>query len=225
MIFFAKRLKTAAGALTVGALLLLGGTSARAQRVYDPYYGDDHNHQQREKKAEKRHQKREKEELKRHQREEREIYGNDAELREHQREEREEVKAHQREEKEALKEHQRYERDDRYDDRYGDDPYGNRRDRDYGYGISQAAFDRGYQEGLRAGQDDRYNNRRYDYERHSAYRDADAGYSGRYGDRQTYRDSFREGYRRGYDEGYNRGGRYRRNGGWGSVLGDIFGRP
>ena len=225
--------KLAVGALSLGAALLLGGgATANAQGHYDPYYGqgtyggrDYRRHRKDEKKAEKRHQKEEKEALKRHQRTERDEYGNDADLREHQRQEREELKRHKRDEKNARQRHQRDERGGGY---YGNnDDYGyGRENGDYGSGVSQAAFDRGYQEGLRAGQDDRYNNRRYDYQNRSAYRDATAGYNSRYGDRDSYRNSFRGGYQRGYDEGYNRGGSSRRsNDGWGSVLGGIFGRP
>lgn len=224
--------KLAVGALSLGAALLLGGATANAQGHYDPYYGqgtyggrDYRRHRKDEKKAEKRHQKEEKEALKRHQRTERDEYGNDADLREHQRQEREELKRHKRDEKNARQRHQRDERGGGY---YGNnDDYGyGRENGGYGSGVSQAAFDRGYQEGLRAGQDDRYNNRRYDYQNRNAYRDATAGYNSRYGDRDSYRNSFRGGYQRGYDEGYNRGGSSRRsNGGWGSVLGGIFGRP
>ncbi len=225
--------KLVVGALSLGAALLLGGgATANAQGHYDPYYGqgtyggrDYRRHRKDEKKAEKRHQKEEKEALKRHQRTERDEYGNDADLREHQRQEREELKRHKRDEKNARQRHQRDERGGGYYGNNDDSGYG-RENGDYGSGVSQAAFDRGYQEGLRAGQDDRYNNRRYDYQNRSAYRDATAGYNSRYGDRDSYRNSFRGGYQRGYAEGYNRGGSSRRsNGGWGSVLGGIFGRP
>ena len=215
------------GALVFGAVLALGaGTTAYGQGGHT-HGGGDGNHQQREKRAEKRHQKDEKEALKQHQREEREYYGNDRAVREHQRQEKEQEKYHRRQEERQRKAHQRDERNGAYDDGYygnrggSYDPYGARRDDGYygdgGYsGNRQAVFDRGYQEGVRAGRDDRARNRQSDYERHRTYRDA----SGGYGDA----DAFREGFRRGYDEGY-RDGRYSRGGGWGSVLGGIFGRP
>ena len=113
-----------------------------------------------------------------------------------------------------------YNRNDGY---YGNDGY-NRND-GYGSNVSQAAFDRGYQEGVRAGQDDRSNNRRYDVQNHNTYRDATAGYNSRYGDRNSYRNSFREGYQRGYDEGYNNRNSGRSGSRGRDILGTIFGRP
>jgi flagellar biosynthesis/type III secretory pathway protein FliH len=91
--------------------------------------------------------------------------------------------------------------------------------------VSQAAFDRGYQEGLRGGQNDRYNNRGYDYQNDNAYRDATAGYNNQYGDRNSYRNSFRQGYQRGYDEGYNNQNSGRSGSRGRDILGTIFGRP
>ncbi len=235
-----KNLKVALGAVGLGAGLLFGA-SVNAQGQYDPYYGqgtyhghDNNQHRKDEKRSEKRHQKDEKEDLKAHQREERDEYGNDGDLRYHQRQEREELKRHERDEKNARKNHQRNERNGGYNRNDGynrDDDYdrndGYNRNDGYGSGVSQAAFDRGYQEGLRGGQDDRYNNRRYDVQNHNTYRDATAGYNSRYGDRNSYRNSFREGYQRGYEEGYNnRNSGSRRNGTRArDILGTIFGRP
>ncbi len=241
------------GVSILGATLLLGaGSTAFGQ---GGYYGNDHphgqngNHQKREKKAEKRHQKNEKEALKQHQRHEREMYGNDRELRDHQRQEREAVKHHQRHEKNDRKDHQRQERDGRYnndgryndgrynDGRYGNDGYYDRDGRsndgyyDDGYGngsdVRRVALERGYQEGIRAGRDDRSRNRGAHYEDHSGFRNATAGYNNRYGNIDAYRRSFRDGFRQGYEEGYN--GRYSngsgRSNGIGNILGEIFGRP
>ena len=132
----------------------------------------------------------------------------------------------------------RRDRDDRYDDdddRYGNDDYryGRGRDRDNGgYGgynnpsqIRQQALSNGYQEGLRAGQDDRASSRGYDLENHNTYRDATAGYNSSYGDVNTYRNSFREGYRQGYDEGYRNQRSNGRFGRIGDILGGVLGRP
>lgn len=88
-----------------------------------------------------------------------------------------------------------------------------RRDRDDypGYGrnnrdqVYRIAQQNGYQEGLRAGQDDRSRRRGYELERESAYRDGLRGYRSEYGDRRIYQQAYRDGFRRGYDEGYNRG--------------------
>lgn len=132
--------------------------------------------------------------------------------------------------------------DDRYDDdRYDDDDdyrnddddnryRRNRRNSNNGgyYGSAEArrrAQEIGYEEGYRAGQDDRARGRGYDLDSHSTYRDATAGYNNSYGDIENYRNNFREAYRRGYEEGYrNRDGRSRRSR-VGTILGDILGRP
>lgn len=133
-------------------------------------------------------------------------------------------------------------RDDRYDDD-DDDRYYNDDDRndDYRYrrnrrtgnnggysGSTEArrqAQNIGYEEGYRAGQDDRARGRGYDLDSHSTYRDATAGYNNSYGDIEYYRNNFREAYRQGYEEGYrNRSGRSTRSR-VGTILGDILGRP
>lgn len=230
MLIGVNKLKFAAGAFVFSLVLLLGaGVTANAQWGYDPYYGGD-----RDEKSMKRRQKEEKEDLKRRQKREREMYGNSDELRRRHEWEREQLERRHDRQEEARDRQGRY-GDDGYYGRDDDDYYGRRRDRDYRHedvyqrsDIRQEAYNRGYQEGLRAGSDDRYSNRRYDYEDHRTYRDATAGYRDHYGDRNTYRNNFREGFRRGYDEGYNRGGTYRRNrsgGGWGSILGGILGLP
>lgn len=214
------------GALVFGAALVSGaGSAAQAQGQYDPYYGGGRSHQKQEKRAEKQHQKADKEALKQHQREERGYYGNDSATREHQRQEREQEKYHRRSEEQQRKAHQRDERGG-YNNGgyYGNggyyDPYG-RQSGGYGNGgysgNGQAVFDRGYQEGVRAGRDDRARNRQYNYEDHRSYRNASGGYADA--------DAYREGFRRGYDEGYRNGSYRRSNSSWGRVLGGILGRP
>ncbi|MCA1557286.1 MAG: hypothetical protein LC731_01955, partial [Acidobacteria bacterium] len=113
--------------------------------------------------------------------------------------------------------------DDRYDD--GDYRYGrNRRTGNQGgYNdrteVRRRAESVGYDEGYRAGQDDRARGRGYDLESHNTYRDATAGYDNSYGDVEYYRNIFRQSYRRGYDEGYrNTSGRSGR-----SRVGTILG--
>jgi hypothetical protein len=130
----------------------------------------------------------------------------------------------------------RGDRDDRYDDddyRYNDDDYRYGRNRrsgnNGGYNnrtdVRRQAQSIGYQEGYRAGQDDRASGRGYDLESHNTYRDATTGYNSSYGDIEYYRTSFREAYRQGYEEGYrNRSGRSGRSR-VGTILGDILGRP
>ena len=119
--------------------------------------------------------------------------------------------------------------DDDYDD---DDRYGrgsNRgrdRDNDGVYDrteVRRQALDIGYREGLAAGRDDRASGRGSDYDDHSAYRDATAGYRSTYGDVNYYRSNFRQGFRQGYEDGYRN--RSSRGGRWGEILGDIIGRP
>ena len=131
----------------------------------------------------------------------------------------------------------RTDRDGRYDD---DDDY-RYRDDDYRYGRNRrtgnngGSYDRteirrraesvGYEEGYRAGQDDRARGRNYDLQSHNTYRDATAGYDSSYGDVEYYRSIFRQAYQRGYDEGYrNTSGRSGRSR-VGTILGDILGRP
>ncbi len=220
-------------ALLLSATLLAGaGATALGQNSRyegDPYYGRQRN-QKHDKRATKRHQKEEKEALKRHQKEERERFGNSEDLRRHQKQEREAIKRHQKAEKERLKNHRRSERNVGYGDYDRDRDYNRNRRNDGYYGdssdIRRLALERGYQDGVRAGRDDRARNRRFDYEDHSAYRNATAGYRNEYGDREAYRSSFREGFRRGYDEGYRGYNSDSRTGnGIGTILGEIFGRP
>lgn len=196
----------AVGALFALSLLAVTGVTARAQWRDDPYYGRSGKDQRKsEKKAEKRRRKEEKEWEKRE----------------------------RKEEKEERKARDRRDGDDDYDDDYEYDRDGrDNRDRDYDNGrgayeeLRREAYERGAREGLRAGEGDRSNGRGRDYDRHRTYRDANAGYSDRYGDRGQYQESFREGFRRGYDEGYDRGSTNRRTDtGWGRILGDIIGRP
>ncbi|HYO91033.1 MAG TPA: hypothetical protein VEQ40_05325 [Pyrinomonadaceae bacterium] len=128
-------------------------------------------------------------------------------------------------------------RDDRGrdDDDWDDDDdrgRGRRRDRDRDRDddgindtteIRRRALSIGYDEGFRAGQNDRSSGSDRDLDDHSAYRDATIGYSSSYGNRELYRRSFREGFRRGYEDGYRN--RSTRSRGVGGILGDIFGRP
>lgn len=133
----------------------------------------------------------------------------------------------------------RGDRNDRYDDdddyRYDNDDYRYGRNRRSSSRNNDGYYDRtevrrqaqsiGYQEGYRAGQDDRASGRGHDLESHNTYRDATAGYNNSYGDIEFYRSNFREAYRQGYEDGYrNRRGRSTRSR-VGTILGDILGRP
>ena len=69
--------------------------------------------------------------------------------------------------------------------------------------VDERAYARGYEEGRSRGESDGRSNRRYDYQRHGVYRDADNGYRG-YGDRSEYRTLFRQGFLAGYNDGFRR---------------------
>jgi hypothetical protein len=87
---------------------------------------------------------------------------------------------------------------------YGYGGYGRYPDRNYGREVEKRAYERGYREGLDDGRDDARHDRRFAYDRHHEYRDADDGYHRDYGDREFYRRSYRQGFQAGYNESYNR---------------------
>jgi hypothetical protein len=90
------------------------------------------------------------------------------------------------------------------------DPY---RDRDGSYArdLERRAYDNGFRDGVRAGERDGRDNRRYDPARQRDWRNADDGYRREYGDHNFYRRSFRGGFEAGYAQGYRAYGRgYRR---------------
>lgn len=79
------------------------------------------------------------------------------------------------------------------------DGYGN-----YGgsYELRQTALNAGYNEGVRAGRNDRRSGR-YDPTRSGAYRSANKDYNSRMGDRYAYQQYFRAAFENGYSDGYN----------------------
>jgi hypothetical protein len=93
---------------------------------------------------------------------------------------------------------------------YGD--RGRYGDRGYYADVERRAYDNGFREGVRAGENDARDNRRFDPSRHGDWRDADDGYRREYGDKNYYRRTFRNGYEAGYQQGFRRfdNGRYRR---------------
>jgi len=66
----------------------------------------------------------------------------------------------------------------------------------------------GYEEGYRAGEADRLDHWRFDYESSYAYQDANYGYEGLYIGQDEYNYYFRQGFRRGYEDGYYARHRY-----------------
>ena len=86
----------------------------------------------------------------------------------------------------------------------------------YGYGyqrggayrdVERRAYDTGYREGLKAGEEDGRKGRAFSFQRHGDWRDGDDGYHRDYGDREFYRRAFRRAFETGYSEGFNRYGR------------------
>lgn len=71
---------------------------------------------------------------------------------------------------------------------------------------SAGAHSEGYRDGARDGGDDARRGRPYAYERHRAYRDADAGYQPSDGRRDAYQRQYRAGFVAGYRDGYYAGG-------------------
>lgn len=97
---------------------------------------------------------------------------------------------------------------------FGASATGNAQDRNwdrYGnYGgstqLRQAALNAGYNDGIRAANDDRQKRRQSSYQNSSAYQQATDGYSRRLGDRELYRRYFREAFENGYNFNNNNQG-------------------
>jgi hypothetical protein len=83
-----------------------------------------------------------------------------------------------------------YRRDGNWD-RYGN--YGGSSE------LRRTALNAGYNEGIRAGNEDRRKRRQSNYQNSSAYRTATQGYNSRLGDRELYRRYFREAFENGYN--------------------------
>ena len=84
---------------------------------------------------------------------------------------------------------------------YPNGPYGNQN-------TSRAAYQNGYQEGIRIGQNDRNARRDYKPTNSSQYKNGMIGYYGNFGDRNLYKQEFQNGFRQGYQIGFYGG--YRR---------------
>ena len=72
----------------------------------------------------------------------------------------------------------------------------------YGADVLRQAVNNGYQQGLAAGQADRQDGWRSDYQTTYAYQDANYGYDARYVSQSDYNYYFRQGFQRGYQDGY-----------------------
>lgn len=79
------------------------------------------------------------------------------------------------------------------------------------YEARRAAYDRGYREGVRHGEQDARRGDRFYYQDERDFQRGDKGYHRSYGNRDQYRQIFRDGFATGYSNGYSRlsrSGRY-----------------
>jgi flagellar biosynthesis/type III secretory pathway protein FliH len=77
--------------------------------------------------------------------------------------------------------------------------------------VRRSAYDQGYREGFRRGEQDGRRGDRFAYQDERDFQRGDKGYHRSYGDRGRYRQIFRDGYAAGYADGYSRYSRYGRN--------------
>ena len=70
----------------------------------------------------------------------------------------------------------------------------------------RGAYDNGYRDGVKRGEQAARDRRPFDVERERDYRGAEGGYNQSYGDRTRYRNDYRGGFAQGYRDGYSRGG-------------------
>jgi hypothetical protein len=70
------------------------------------------------------------------------------------------------------------------------------------YELRQTALNAGYNEGNKAGREDRSRGRGYNYADSSQYRNATKDYNSRYGNRAEYQQYFRQAFVNGYADGY-----------------------
>jgi hypothetical protein len=73
-------------------------------------------------------------------------------------------------------------------------------------GYNDPAWDAGYRDGLRAGEDDARDGRPFEYQRSRDYREADNGYDSRAGNRDAWKQRYREGFIGGYRDAYSTAG-------------------
>jgi len=71
-----------------------------------------------------------------------------------------------------------------------------------GFDLRQTALNAGYNEGIKAGRDDRRHNRRYEFRDESSFQRANKDYNSRFGDRGRYSEYFRLAFENGYADGF-----------------------
>jgi hypothetical protein len=84
------------------------------------------------------------------------------------------------------------------------------------YEVRRVAYDQGYRDGARRGEEDARRGDRFGYQDERDFQRADRGYHRSLGDRDRYRQVFRDGYAAGYSAGYSRFSRYGRTGSGGA---------
>lgn len=119
----------------------------------------------------------------------------------------------QRRQRQWEREQRRRDREARRDDWRDDYGYG-RRD-DYGrrtsdgypnyggsYDLRQTALNSGYNEGIKEGRKDRDRREGFEFRDEEDFRNANSGYSSRFGNRGLYAQYFRLAFQNGYTDGY-----------------------
>lgn len=128
--------------------------------------------------------------------------------RQYEREQRRRQREWQREQLRRQREAQRAQRRSGYGQYggYNNGGYNNGGYDSYGYGgsyeLRQTALNAGYNEGRKAGMEDRSRGRGYNYASDSDYRNADKDYNSRFGNRALYQQYFRQAFVNGYADGY-----------------------
>src|SRR4051812_43562260 len=72
--------------------------------------------------------------------------------------------------------------------------------------AQRQAYDNGYRDGLKRGEQAARDRKPLDIERERDYRSAEGGYNRNYGDRNRYRDNYRGGFAQGFRDGFSRFG-------------------
>ena len=85
---------------------------------------------------------------------------------------------------------------------YGNNTYDNYPNYGGSFNFRQTALNAGYNEGVKAGRDDRRRGERYEFRDEGAFQSASKDYNSRMGDRYTYQTYFRQAFETGYRDGY-----------------------
>lgn len=89
------------------------------------------------------------------------------------------------------------------------------------YDARRVAYDNGFREGIKTGEQDGRKNRPFAYQDEKTFQRADKGYHREYGTLDRYRQTFRTGYAAGYSDGYQR---YAPSSGYGGYGNGRYGR-